>query len=129
MKRLWCAVSLVLALSACANPQLEDYSRWVQSARERAEHGEIKWSEYYQGCFARLVDVHDGVSGKLAELDYYNELIDYSLAYEAGRLGKAEFDQKRRAVQLAHVRHEDELRHKYTQPGARADTAGDIYPH
>lgn len=129
MMRYCLVVCLALALSACANPQLESYNLWMQSARERAERGEIKWSEYYQGCFSRLVDVHSGVNGKLLDLEYYNELIAYSQEYEKGRIGKAEYDQKVRDAQFVHVRREEESRHNYLQPGARADTAGDIYPH
>jgi len=128
LRHLWTAV-LVLALSACANPQLDSYNLWMQSARERAERGEIKWSEYYQGCFSRLADVESGVNNKLLAMGYYNALIGYALEYESGRIGKSEFDQKIRDAQLARARREHELRYDYSRPGARADTAGDIYPH
>lgn len=128
LRNLW-VMAMVLAISACANPQLEDYTLWLQNARVRAERGEMKWSEYYQGCFSRLVDVRSGVNDRLSELEYYNTLIGYSQEYESGRLSKPEFDQKVRNAQLAHVERQNSSRYDYSQPGARADTAGDIYPH
>lgn len=118
-------VLLVLALSACANLQLEGYNNWVQNARVQAERGEIKWSEYYQGCFSRLVEVPRGDNGKLLKLEHYNALIGYSLEYEGGRISKLEFENKRRSLQLEYVRYkEDSRRNRY-----HAETAGDIYPH
>lgn len=122
-------MSLALVLAACANPQLDSYNFWVKNARERAERGEIRWSEYYQGCFSRLVDVRSGVNGKLLDLEYYNAMITYSQEYEKGKMSKSEYEMKVRDAQFAHVKREEELRHIYLQPGARADTAGDIYPH
>lgn len=104
MLRLSYVILLALALSACATTQRIDYNNWVQNTLVQAEHGEIKWSEYYQGCFIRLMEEP---RGRLHKMEYYNTLLDYSLEYESGRINKLEFDNKRRRLQLEYVRHEE----------------------
>lgn len=104
----FCAMLLVLTLSACANTQAEGYyNNWVRNARVQAERGEIKWSDYYQGCFSRLMEVSRGNNGKLFELEYYNALIDFALEHESGRISRLEFENKRRRLQLEYVRREE----------------------
>ncbi len=116
---------LLATLAGCANSQLGRYHQWAQDGLERVERGDLKWSAYYEGCFSRLLNVPDARRDKSPELEMYDALIALALAYEDGKLGKAEFDQKRRQIQMDYARKKEQG----CVSAAHADTAGDIYPH
>jgi hypothetical protein len=115
MAKIMMGVLLLAGLAACASPQVRDYNEWVQNGRARAEHGDIKWSDYYQGCFSRLADLPNGVMGKSVELDYYNTMIANSLEYENGRITKQEFEEKGRLAQITKARNKEAQIH--ARPG------------
>lgn len=98
---------LVALLTACASYQMREYSDWVQQGRIRAEHGELKWSEYYRGCFSRLADTPNGVDGKSTELEYYHTMIGYALDYESGRIMAPAFEEKRRLAQIVKAKNKE----------------------
>jgi hypothetical protein len=102
-KRIYLLVLMGL-LAACTIYQVREYNYWVLQERVRAEQGEIKWSDYYKGCFSRLADLPNRRDGKTAELEYYNTMIGVSLDYESGRIKQAEFESKRRLAQIAKAR-------------------------
>lgn len=107
MVKLISVIVLAVLLAACANSQVREYSDWVQKAKDRAEHGELKWSEYYQGCFSRLADTPNGVDGKSTDLEYYNAMIGYALDYENGRMTFPAFEEKRRLALIAKAKNRE----------------------
>jgi len=107
MVKLISGIALVALLAACANSQVREYSDWVQKAKNRAEHGELKWSEYYQGCFSRLAETPNGVEGKSTDLEYYNTMIGYALDYESGRMTISAFEEKRRLALIAKAKNRE----------------------
>ncbi len=108
-------VVLVLMLAACVSTQANDYGEWVKSGRARAEQGELKWSDYYQGCFSRLSASTNEVKGKAAQLEHYHLMISYALEFEKGKLSKPEFEEKVRLAEIARVRSNE------ARQSARAD--------
>jgi hypothetical protein len=107
LAKLISGLMLAVLLVACAYPQAKDYSDWMQQGKVSAERGELKWSEYYLGCFSRLADMPNGVEGKSAELEYYHTMIGYAQDYENGRTTKPEFEEKRRLAQIAKARNRE----------------------
>jgi hypothetical protein len=101
MVRALCMACTVLTLSSCADLR---YREWEQSARSKAEQGQMQWSEYYRGCFTRLVDAP---YGRVPEMELCNTLIDYAMALEGGKMSASEFDIKRRQAQLDYARRKD----------------------
>lgn len=98
MKLTVLALSLFL-LAGCAtsNPNLAAYQAYIATNRPHAEHGDIKWSEYYEGLY------RTGTAAGMAPFAQYrlNDMIRYAQQYEAGTLTKEEFDYQRRAANAA----------------------------
>jgi hypothetical protein len=107
MKKMLSGMLLLALLAACATSQTKEYGDWRQQGKARAERGELKWSEYYRGCFSRLADLPNGADGKAAELEYYHLMISHALEYEAGRLTISQFEEKRRLAQIEKARNKE----------------------
>lgn len=91
------AIVLLMALAGCAaapTRQMLEYNAYVSENLPRAERGEVKWSEYYTGLYARASDA--GAPGDV--LLRMNELIRSAQQREAGAITKEEFDYRRRAI-------------------------------
>jgi hypothetical protein len=97
-----CLVGLILAaaLAGCAsNPVVGNLQRYVATQKPRAEAGEIKWSEYFQGAYN--LGVLANVPGDT--LERLNNGAHSAELYESGAISKAEFDYQRRALGAADI--------------------------
>lgn len=116
MLKLTSTLVLTVLLAACASSQMKAYGEWVNEGKARAERGELKWSDYYRGCFAKLVESPERVNGKSFELEYLHKMIGYAQEYESGSIKFTEFEEKRRLAQI--VRAKGMEAGKSTQQGA-----------
>lgn len=87
---------LAMLLSGCATNQNKPsaFQIYGESNFNRAESGEIKWSDYYLGAYEKLRLESGRNTGN--QLIIFNELIDTAKSYEAGTITKDQFDSKRR---------------------------------
>ncbi len=93
MKKTTFIFFAVLMLVACSANQV--VTGWVDTYSKdnipRAEAGEIKWSDYYQGVLSRVERLPDSVTVKSSMVTEYSEGVAMSKKYEAGQLSKADF--------------------------------------
>lgn len=92
------SIATILLLAGCAaqpSAAYRDYQSYVETSRPKAERGEMKWSEYYDGLYRAANN--SGAPGHV--LNNYNHAIRLSLAYEGGTMTKDEFQFQIRALQ------------------------------
>jgi hypothetical protein len=105
--KLLVLVLLILNLTACSYYQVKEYETWTKEGKLQAEHGELKWSEYYKGCFSRLAATPNRMDGKSFDLEHLNKMIGYSLDFESGHLTASEFEEKGRLAEIERAKGKD----------------------
>jgi hypothetical protein len=86
-----------LVLAGCATgptQEVMDYHSFIAQQKPRAEAGEIKWSTYYKGLFAKA----SAASAPGYLLSALNQSSGVALRYEAGQISKDQFDYEIRAI-------------------------------
>lgn len=99
MKAIATVVIAAALLAGCASPQVRELSMWVAATKEQAVSGQIKWSDYYKQLYQRVANLPIGTGGKPKYMEASSGLIDASLAYEAGKIDKEQFESAQRTAQ------------------------------
>lgn len=122
--KLMVVIAMLFLTTSCVAPGMREYQDWATTARPRAAAGQVKWSDYYKGLYARAQNLPPGFEGKAFALRGAATLIDASIAREEGRISQNDFESFQRRMQASAAEYQEQLRAKRK---AEADAEYDRY--
>ena len=88
-------ITIMGLLVACTPQSVRDFNSYVATNGPLARSGQMKWSDYFKGVYAKLALLPDSPR-KAFDMQGTNHLIDLALDMEAGKMSKEQFDSAKR---------------------------------
>lgn len=86
-----CLIAAALFLSGCTAPSVRDYNSYISTNGPLARSGQMQWSDYLKGVYAKLAALPDSPR-KTFNMQGINHLIDLALDMETGTISKGKFE-------------------------------------